>query len=209
MASVVAISSVRLRPVRELARVHLRELLEAHAPEQLHRALVQHVQRALALPEVVARAQAPLQRHAHVLQHGHVREHRGDLEGADHAAARDVRRLLARDVVLVEEDRARGRRQEFREQVEEGRLPRAVGADERVDGAPAHLHAHLVDGDEALEFLREAAGFEDGVAGRHGADDATAALPQGARRRTQNVPNKSAFTCAVSGAPDSLPAGWP
>src|SRR6185369_13582502 len=90
---------------------------------------------------------------------------RRDLERADDAAARDVRRLLARDVLALEQDRARGRREELGEEIEERGLARAVGPDQRMDGAAAHREAHVVDGNEALELLREAARFEDGFRG--------------------------------------------
>jgi hypothetical protein len=52
-----------------------------------------------------------------------------------------------------------------REQVEAGRLARAVRADERVDRSLADAQAHVLDGDEAFELLGELPCFENGVVG--------------------------------------------
>ena len=62
-----------------------------------------------------------------------------------------------RDVGAVEQDACRAVGvQEFGQQVEEGGLAGAVGADQRVDMAAPDLQVHLVDGHEALEFLGQA-----------------------------------------------------
>jgi hypothetical protein len=116
-----------LAPVGELTRRDARELAEVHALEERQGALVQDFERLLALPEVEARAQAALQRDAHVFQHGEVGKDRRDLERTDDAAARDVGGLVAGDVLAVEEDGAGGRRQELGEQVEDGVFPAPLG----------------------------------------------------------------------------------
>src|SRR5690349_25126760 len=109
-----------------------------------------------------------LQRDADVLEDRQVREHRGNLERANEPEPRDRRRTRPGDLAAVEEDLAARRRQEMREQVEAGRLAGAVRPDQRVNGPAADREIHVVDGDEALELLREAARFENVVV-RHGA----------------------------------------
>ena len=113
------------------------------------------VQRARRLPELVGGPGCALQSDPDVLQDGEVRERRGDLERPHDAAARDLRRLLGRDVVVVVEDLAGGRDEELGEQVEDGRLARAVRADQRVDVAALDLQVHVIDRAESLEFLHE------------------------------------------------------
>ena len=116
---------------------------------------------------------------------------------------------------------ARGR-QELGQQVEEGGLAGAVGADQGVDGAAPDLEVDVVHGHEALEFLREAARFQDGVAGHCGSREwrrrsvfsrlgaqgkslanATPARDAWARRRTKKPSKKSGFRPGVSGFPDT------
>src|SRR5690606_34482204 len=111
--------------------------------------------------------QLALQAQTHVLQHAQVREHRGDLERADHAAARDLCRPLARDVHAVEHDGARGRLQELGQQVEAGRLARPVGTDQRMDASTPDGQIHIADRREALELLGQVACLEYDVT--HGA----------------------------------------
>jgi hypothetical protein len=102
-----------------------------------------------------------LQGDAHVLQHREVRKDRGDLERAHHAAARDDVGPLRGDVAAVEVDRSAGRGQEAREQVEDRRLARAVGTDQRMDGVAAHAQVDAVDRHEALELLGQVASLQD------------------------------------------------
>src|SRR5439155_21743582 len=103
------------------------------------------------------RSPLPLHRYTHVLQRGEVWQHRRDLERALQAHARDARRRRAGYLAPVEEDLAARRLEEVREQVEAGRLARAVGTDQGVDAASPHLQRHVLDGNETLEFLRESA----------------------------------------------------
>jgi len=105
-----------------------------------------------------------LQRDAHVLHQGQVREDSRDLEGADDAAARNLRRPLTRDVDAVEQDGARGRLQKLGQQVETGGLAGPVGPDQRVDGAAHHGQVHLADGREPLELLGELVRLQNDVA---------------------------------------------
>ena len=125
--------------------------------------VVELVQRALRLPEAERRTQLLLQCHTHVLQHAHVGEGGRDLERAHHAAAGDVGRLFAGDVVAVEQDLAAGRVKKLRQQVEAGGLAGTVGADQRMDRAATHLEVDVVDGYEALELLDESTRFQNVV----------------------------------------------
>ena len=76
-----------------------------------------------------------------------------DLEGAADAAIDDAVRRAARDLVALEADRARGRRQRAGEHVEDRALARAVRADQAEDLALLDLERHVVDGGEAAEAL--------------------------------------------------------
>ena len=82
------------------------------------------------------------------------------LEGAPDAALAALRRRQARDVLAVEPDRAFGRRQHARDQVEQRRLAGAVRADQADDLAAADRDRDVAVGDQAAEALRDAAGFE-------------------------------------------------
>ena len=137
-ASVVAISSARLRPYGSSTAVRVRELGQARPRRSARaRASSSSRKRALRAPEIERVAALALQRDAHVLEHGQMRKHRGDLERAHESHARDRRRPRAGDLAAVEEDLAARRRQEMRQQVEAGRLAGAVGPDQRVDRAAA------------------------------------------------------------------------
>src|SRR5207237_9842331 len=61
----------------------------------------------------------------------------------------------------VEADPAGRRRVGARDQVEEGRLPRAVGADEADDLALIDPERQILHGPEAAEVLRQAFGLEE------------------------------------------------
>jgi len=90
-----------------------------------------------------------------------MRENRRDLERAHQAHARDARRRRAGNLAPVEEDLAARGLEKVREQVEASRLAGAVGADQGMDRPAPHLQRDPVDGDEAFEFLRQAARFKD------------------------------------------------
>src|SRR3954470_17140550 len=124
-----------LAPVRELRRERVAEVAEAHRREQIPGARVEAAQDAVAAPEVEGPAPLALERDAHVLHGGQVREHGADLERADQALAGDVRGRVARDLLALVGDGAAGGRQEAGEQVETSGLARAVGPDQGVDGS--------------------------------------------------------------------------
>src|SRR5262244_3638305 len=156
------------RPLASVGQLHGRrggEAAQAHRLQELERPPVEAVQRALRAPEIEGATSAPLERDAYVLQHGQMREDGGDLEGAHETLARDVGGTRARDVVPLEPDAAPGRSEEVGEQVETGGLARAVRPDEGVDAAPPHLEPHVLHGHESPEFLGQALGFQDEIAG--------------------------------------------
>ncbi|MCY1222025.1 hypothetical protein D9M72_341000 [compost metagenome] len=90
-----------------------------------------------------------------------MREHRRDLEGTDHAAARDLRGLLAGDVDAVEKDGAGGRLQELGEQVEASGLARAVGSNQCMDRPASHPQVDVAHCCEPLELLAKHSCFQD------------------------------------------------
>ena len=150
-----------LAPVRQVDRRRRRELGEADILQQRHRPIVEGVERPLRSPEVEGVAALALQGDAHVLEHGQVREYRGDLEGSHHPKSGDVGRLPVGDLGVFIEDAPVRRRQKFGEQVEARRLARTVRSDQGVDGAPPDLQPHLPDGIEAAKLLGQALGAQD------------------------------------------------
>jgi hypothetical protein len=101
-------------------------------------------------------AAAALQCDADILLAGEVRKHRGNLERADEAEARDGRGLHRRDVAAIIGDPPAGGSEELGQQIEAGRLAGAIGAYQSVDAAAAHRQVHAVDSDKALELLGQA-----------------------------------------------------
>src|SRR5258708_7004333 len=67
------------------------------------------------------------------------------------------------DVVTAVDDRARCRRKESREQVENGRFTGAIWADQSVNGTAADPQVDAVDCHKPVKLLRELAGLEDRV----------------------------------------------
>src|SRR5262245_53427169 len=92
-----------------------------------------------------------------------MRKHGRDLERAHHAHARNLRRARTGDVAPAIENPAARRLQEMGEQIEYGRLARAVRSDERVDRSTANLEIHVAHRNEPLELLGERLGFQDHV----------------------------------------------
>ncbi len=136
-------------------------LLQPDVIQQGAGAVVEMAQQPFGAPEVVGRAALALQRQAHVLQRGQMREHGGDLERPHQAEPGDLRRLHAGDVAAVVADGAAGRLQELGEQVEGGGLAGAVGADQGMDGAGHHAQVDVVHGDKAAELARHTLRLQD------------------------------------------------
>src|SRR5437667_11154151 len=98
----------------------------------------------------------------HVFQNRHVIEEALVLERAGDAERRDAVGGEADELqpTVVEPDPAVRRLVEARDQVEAGRLPRAVGPDEADDLALLDLERQIVHGPEPTEVLRQAFGLE-------------------------------------------------
>jgi hypothetical protein len=105
----------------------------------------------------------PLQRDTHVFEHGEVRENGGDLKRAHQAKPRHPRRRERRDVAPLVDDASPARAHELGQEVETGRLARAVGADQRVNRTARNAQIDPADRDESGEFLGEILGLEDEI----------------------------------------------
>ena len=135
--------------------------------EQLHRALVDH---ALLAPEARQAEDALGHVVVHlgvhggddVLLHREVLEQADVLEGTRDARAVDLRGVETVNVPAVEEDGAVRGLVDLREQVEDGRLARAVGADEARDLRAADGDVEAVDRLQAAEGDAEVDALEDG-----------------------------------------------
>jgi hypothetical protein len=154
-----------LAPVGQLHRGRRGKAAEPDRFNELLGAPVQRVERARGAPELERTATLALQRDAHVLQHREVGKHRRDLERAHQPLARDLRRPRAGYRLSVEQDLARGRGQEVGKQVKAGGLARAVGTDQGVDRAAAHVQVDTLDRDKALELLGESARLQNDIVG--------------------------------------------
>ena len=82
-----------------------------------------------------------------------MRKDRRDLERPHEAHAGDLGGFDLGDVLILQMIRPRVGLQELRQQIEDGGLAGAVGADQRVDRALADVKIHAFDGREAGEFL--------------------------------------------------------
>ena len=95
-----------------------------------------------------------LDRDANVVGDRELGKDLGDLERARHAAPHALVGRERGDVASLEPDRARGRREQAADQVEERRLAGAVRADDRAQFAGLDGQRHVVDGDQAAKALR-------------------------------------------------------
>ena len=152
-----------LAPVGQFGGLQVGHVGEPHVGQQLHRPRVEVVDRRDRAPETVGMAVLGLQRDAHVLQHRHVGEGGRDLERPHQAEPGDIRGRHRGDVAAVIGDRAPRRLQELGQQVEAGRLSGPVGADEGMNRAALDREVDVVDGDKALELLRQARGPQHGA----------------------------------------------
>ncbi len=125
-----------------LGRFAVRELERAHARQE-HELLDE-----ARFPVGVAAEQE-------VLQDRGVLEELDVLEGARDAAPGDLVRRHARDVLVAEDEPARARIVDPRDEVEDGRLAGAVRTDDREDLALRDVEAHAVDGANAAEVDHE------------------------------------------------------
>ena len=109
-------------------------------------------------PQPIARRH--LDRNAQILPHRQLGKNLGDLKGAGDAPPDAPRRQEARDILVVEQDPARGRGQKPADQVEEGGLAGAIGADHRAQLAGLDRHRDVADGNETAEMARDAFDLE-------------------------------------------------
>jgi hypothetical protein len=108
---------------------------------------------------------ARLHGQAHVLAHGEMREQLRELERAPEPAPRAVRRRHGGDVLASQQHAALAGLQLPGDEVEIGRLARAVGPDDGSERAGQERARNVVDGHVAAEADGEVAGFEHGRAG--------------------------------------------
>src|SRR4029077_20064899 len=103
-----------------------------------------------------------------VVEGAHVLEQPDVLEGAGDAERRGLVRLRAGDVAALEHDATLGRREDAGDRVEQGRLARAIRADQREHLAALRVERHIIHGDEAAEPLRHVLDLQDELLGRAG-----------------------------------------
>jgi hypothetical protein len=92
----------------------------------------------------------------HVIERRHECEEPDVLKRTRDAARGDPVRPQPRKRRTFELDPSRRRRVDARNQVEDGRLSRAVGADQRDDTAGVDIEGEIVDGDESAEGAPDA-----------------------------------------------------
>ncbi len=97
---------------------------------------------------------------AQIFPHCQLGKDLGDLKGTRNPTPDAPRRQQIRDVLFVEQDTAGGRGQESADQIEEGRLPRAIGPDDRPQLAVLHGHRHAAHGDQTAEVTRDVIDLE-------------------------------------------------
>jgi hypothetical protein len=85
-----------------------------------------------------------------------LRKHLGNLKCARNTPPDAARRQRLGDVLAVEQDAARCRRQKSAGQVEERGLAGAIGADDRAQLSGLDRHRNVVDRDETAEPARDA-----------------------------------------------------
>jgi hypothetical protein len=95
-----------------------------------------------------------------VAQHGGILEQFDVLEGAGDAELGDAERGLLGDVLILEENPARGRLVDPRDQIEDRALAGPVGADDLENLALLHGEGDRVDRFQAAEMQRQVLGAE-------------------------------------------------
>src|SRR6266404_4890325 len=138
--------------LRELVRMEAGLLGEAHAPEDLHR---------LRLALAVLHVDHIGGGHEQVLQHRHAVKRPRHLEAAGDAQPCPLVRRQAGDLSSIKNNLTSLVAQESRDAVDQRGLARAVGPDQAEALAGGDLEAHVRQGREAAEVLRDAAYFEE------------------------------------------------
>src|SRR4030095_531044 len=132
-------------------------------------------------------------------------EQRRDQKRGEEAEPGDVGRMRAGDLAALEPDAAAGRRQEVGQEIEAGRLAGAVGADERVDRAPAYPQPHALHREEAVKLLGEVLGLQDDVVGHLRRAGAAGRSGPRVSRATRGWPPPSPTTLRTRAAPSARP----
>src|SRR6266446_1990279 len=149
-------------------------------------------------PAVALTARADDERDEHVLEHGQARVELRDLKGAGHAEPSDLPRVKAGDLLAQVVDLPARRAEVPRDEVEEGRLPRAVRAHDADDLSAGNPDAEIVGGLDGPEGLRQAYRFEDDVHGLEtGARGARRLQRPRGRKRTMSSRMPPRLICQV------------
>jgi hypothetical protein len=175
--ALLAVGQERGEPVRAAFEPEPREDLPGALSEPL--LLFPHPPRAERAARPAGPA-APVAAHEDVLEHRHVAEEPDELEGARDAARGDRVRPPQRQGLALEEDASSRRLDHARDHVEDGRLPGAVGPDQRLDLPGLDGEVHGANGREAAELLAEPLDVEES-APAHAALRARPARPPGRR----------------------------
>ena len=134
-------------PVRKPGRGPVGDVIELHVRERLVSRLAHG-----ALPE---RSRPRVRADEHVVEDGHRRKELNVLERARDAPAHDPVRGRAEEALAVEDDLAGIGPVEPGDDVESGRLPRAVGADQPGDLTLLDVERQLGERDDAAEAARD------------------------------------------------------
>src|SRR6267378_3392560 len=138
---------------------------QAEALEQRHHRAV-HVGPPPERGRPAGLGRARLGGHAHVVEHGDLREDVGDLERLGQAEAVHALGRQPRDVLAPEADASGVRREQPRDDVEEGGLAGAVRSDHREDLAGLDAEAHVRQRGQRREALGDVVDLEDHAAAR-------------------------------------------
>ena len=150
--------------MRQRADANVRLVREAAERQEFGDPLLDPGPRRAAEPRPQPIAGGDLGRDANVFGDGKLGKDLGDLEGSRHAARDPLVWRKRRDVAPVEQDGARGRREEAAHQIEERRLAGAVRADDGAQFAGLDGQRHILDGDEIAEPLGGGVDLEQGHA---------------------------------------------
>jgi hypothetical protein len=113
-------------------------------------------------PQVEPELPPRLHGEANVLEHREIGEQLRQLERAAKAAVGALRHRLVGDVGAIQLHRALARAELPGDEIEVGRLARAVRPDDRRQRARLECAADVVDGDVAAEADRQVTGFKHG-----------------------------------------------
>src|SRR5438874_130715 len=189
-----------LVPVRQVARIVVSLLPDANELEEL----VGPLRYPLLLPSRFRclengvpkfRAHTRVLADPHVVERRHVGEQPDLLKGAADAEPGDPVGLERGDVSIPDLDRTRGRLVHPGNGVEHGRLPGAVGANQREDLAFGYGETDIVDGRQAAEALGHSVDGQDRLRGRRGPLRTRHSVPS---RRSKTVSSVVPFSSSCS-----------